>query len=158
MVIRAIQQIYIAENSVHTEEILVFKIASEAPFVNDDAERRLSGCASGQFKLRLQMTALSESDEFTVKINERARRNALHDKIRSAVGVKFDFSLIDAAGVNIGDIWRVVGEGIIDVSIVRRAYSYCLPAGRHFDRVPFAAVRVAVGTIAKTPYTVKVGF
>ena len=72
MILGAMQQIYIAENSVHTEEILVFKIASEAPFVNDDAERRLSGCASGQFKLRLQMTALSESDEFAVKINERA--------------------------------------------------------------------------------------
>ena len=71
------KEIYVPENAVKAEKILVLQITAAAPFIDLDAQG-IFACMnkSGNIELRLKMRALGKADEIAVYIDFRAGGNA----------------------------------------------------------------------------------
>ena len=159
MPLRAAQQIYIAENAVKTEEILILQIAPHAPFMHADAQRVLPRVHQrGQVKFRRKMASLRKAGIVSVYKHLRAGADALQHQIGAQRIVRDrERPLINPQRILIRHIGRIDREGIIDVGVIGRFIAVQLPAGRDRNFRPLLRLSggVAVGEKCKLPRSVQ---
>ena len=117
------KQIDLAEDTAEAELVLILKIRTRAPLENEHLYIVLA-CVEigGNVYLAGHMADLTVCGELVVYKEIEAGVNALEvDENRllgENVAVYCEVSAVKAAGVVLGNVWRIYGEGVVDVRIV----------------------------------------
>ena len=137
--LRAVQQVDITENAVHTEHILIFHVAAIAPFQYEHGQMVGTVLQKlGHIKLAGGMGYLTVSDKLTVEPDVEAGGNALKiQKCARGNGIFLVSEVVEvsAAGVLFGNIRRISGERIADVGVLVVLVTVVLPHAGDRDAV-----------------------
>ena len=129
------EKIYVPKNAAHTEFVLIFQIASVAPFQNQHGKQVLSGAHEfSNTEFAGGVGNLAVSHKGTVYPDIEA---GIHPfKIQEAFGIrlflrKFKPPAVGTAGVFFRYIRRIKGEWVAGVGVLVAVVAVILPAARH---------------------------
>ncbi len=134
--LRALQNVHIPENAAHAQLILVLQIGAVAPLQHQHG----NGVGTiaqelGHLKLRGAVGDLAVAHKAAVDPQVEAGVHAL--KVQEEPGTsgfgEVEVPVVQAAGVLVGHIGRVHGDGVADVGVHMPPVAVVLPAGGHRD-------------------------
>ncbi len=131
MLFRAVEDIYIPEDSRHAELVLIFQVASVAPFENQYSNFVFSGLHKRRYiKFRCHVGNLTVSHEFTINPEIKTGINAFKIQVLGKVFLIFIKSKgaeIQSTGVVMGNVRRIIREGIAGIGILMAVIPLGLP-------------------------------
>ena len=140
VVLRAVQEIHVADDAGHPEFVLVLQITAVTPFQDQDCQKVLSlPEQAGDVKLRGMMRDLAVADVSTVQPHIEAGIHTLKIQIaagRIRIPVPFELMQISAAGILPRHKGRIKRKRIADVRVLVLIVSPQLPAERHLFPSP----------------------
>ena len=128
------QQVHIAEDAAHAELILVLGIGSGGPLEDQHADVVIAiDELFGDVKLGGGVRHGGEADVSAVDPYEVGRIHTFKIQVIGHAGdlIHGELAHIQGAGVLIGNIGRVIGDGVADVGILMVIIAVHLPHGRH---------------------------
>ena len=137
------KEVYLAEDTAVAELVLILKIRTRAPLENEHLYIVLA-CVEigGNIYLAGHMADLTVCGELVVYKEIEAGVNALKVDENRLLGENVaghcEVSAVKAAGVVLGNVWRVYGERVVDIRVVWSVVSLpplCLPAHRNGHHV-----------------------
>ena len=135
MLLRTRQNIHIPEDSGETELILILKIAAVTPLKNENGQKVVSILQKiCNVELSGVMGDLAVTYIGSVEPYVEAGVNALEVEIGARSGgipMPLKAVQIGPAGIVLGDVGRIEGKGIADVSVLIAVIPAHLPAERH---------------------------
>ena len=152
------KKIYVTEDSVKAEAVLVLKIAARTPLIHV-----YSYCVFtlanvlGNIEFTLKMCALCKAHVFSVYVKNTTGCNSFKYDICILAYVRnVKGSFIHTHRIDIGNVGIVTTEGVVDIRVVRIFISEYLPAGGNLYLVPFFGLcgNIGIGEISKAPLTV----
>ena len=132
MVFGAGKQIYIAENSVEAEKVLILKISRIASRENGDMQGVFSLCDEIRYiKFSTVMRAFGHAGVFAVHIEKEGGAYALEAKIYALAGIFLYVknAAIESDGIFQRDMRHIHLHGVIDIRILNLPVAVILPAG-----------------------------
>ena len=144
--LRSCKKIYVTEDTVVTEEILILKIASYTPFIHL-GDYLVISCLKRHLELRCAMRNSRKAYVLTVDEKLNTRGNTLKHQICfhfRLFCIHADDLAVYTHGIIVGNEWGIHRVRIIYVCVVGLLVSRHLPAGRHVHLIPLG---YHVGTV-----------
>ena len=152
------KKVYVTENSVKAEAVLILKIAARAPLIHLYSYGVFTlANVLGDIKLALKMCALCKAHVFSVYVKNSAGCNSLKYDVGILTYVgNIKGSFIHTHRVDGGNVRIVTSKGVVDIRVVGIFIAEDLPAGGNLYFVPSFRLcgDVGVGKISKAPFTV----
>ena len=127
-------QIYITEDTAHTQLVLIFQITAIAPFQNQYSQVVITlNQQVGNIELTGGMAYLAVAGKLTVHPYIKARIYTFKAQVVTvgAFILNFKITLIYTARVLCGHIGRIIGERIVYVGVLMTIVTMILPYRRH---------------------------
>ena len=132
------KEVHVSVDAAHAQLVLVLQIAAVAPLEHQHGQGVVAGGeVAGDVELAGGVGHLAVAHKLAVYPQVEAGVHALkvqEPAVGGGVG-HIDVAHVQAAGVLLGDIGRVAGEGVAHVGVHVAAIAVVLPAGGHGDLV-----------------------